>query len=159
MSAPTESLRGPLVGPIDHLGIAVKDLEAAKRFYGEVLDFPLIFEEEVATESVRVAAYDAGGVRVELLETTDPDGPIGRHIERRGTGIHHVCYAVPDIHRTLGKLKEKGLEPILPAPRPGAHGCLIAFLHPKVTGGVLIELSQPPFGGLAHGWKDDDDGE
>ncbi len=81
---PSELLKGALVGPVDHLGIAVKSLEAGKAFYGETLGLPLIFEEEVETEKVRVAAYQAGETRIELLESTDPDGPIGRFVAKRG---------------------------------------------------------------------------
>ena len=146
MNVPIETLQGALVGPVDHLGIAVESLEKGKAFYGETLGLPLLFEEEVATERVRVAAYDGGGLRIELLESTDPEGPIGKFVAKRGPGLHHVCYSVPDIRRTLDDLKTKGIEPIGAAPRPGAHGCQVAFLHPKVSGGILVELSQPPFG-------------
>lgn len=155
MNAPPQCIEGALVGPVDHLGIAVEDLEASKAFYGTTLGLPLLFEEEVETERVRVAAYDAGGVRVELLCSTDPEGPIGRYVAKRGSGLHHVCYTTPDIQLTLDGLKEQGIEPIPPAPRPGAHGCQVAFLHPKVTGGILLELSQPPFG-ARHGGSDDE---
>ena len=147
MNVPIETLKGALVGPVDHLGIAVESLEKGKAFYGETLGLPLLFEEEVATERVRVAAYDGGGLRIELLESTDPEGPIGKFVAKRGPGLHHVCYSVPDIRRTLEDLKSKGIEPIGVAPRPGAHGCQVAFLHPKASGGILVELSQPPFGG------------
>ena len=147
MDVPSELLKGALVGPVDHLGIAVKSLEAGMAFYGETLGLPLIFEEEVETEKVKVAAYQVGETRIELLESTDPDGPIGRFVAKRGGGLHHVCYTVPDIRKTLDALKEKGIEPVGPAPRPGAHGCQVAFLHPRDTGGILTELSQPPFGG------------
>ena len=163
MNVPSETLQGALVGPVDHLGIAVESLEEGMAFYGETLGLPLLFEEEVVTERVRVAAFDGGGLRIELLESTDPEGPIGRYLAKRGPGLHHVCYSVPDIRRTLEDLKAKGIEPIGVAPRPGAHGCQVAFLHPKVSGGILVELSQPPFGGKRmgqHGGKEDDlDGE
>ena len=135
---------------LDHLGIAVEDLTAAKRLYGEVFGLRLLFEEEVPTEKVRVAAFDAGGVRVELLETTDPEGPIGRHLASRGPGLHHVCYQVDDIRRTLSDLAGAGVRLIDAAPRPGAGGCEVAFVHPKGAGGVLVELSQHPPGGSRH---------
>ncbi len=163
MNVPIETLQGALVGPVDHLGIAVESLEQAKAFYGGTLGLPLLFEEEIESERVKVAAYDGGGIRIELLESSDPEGPVGKFLAKRGPGLHHVCYSVPDIRRTLDELKGKGIEPIGTAPRPGAHGCQVAFLHPKTSGGILIELSQPPFGGQyggQHGGKDDEhDGE
>jgi methylmalonyl-CoA/ethylmalonyl-CoA epimerase len=158
MDSATELLKAALVGPVDHLGIAVKDLETSKAFYGDILGLPFLFEEEVETESVKVAAFHAGGVRIELLESTDPEGPIGRFVEKRGAGLHHICYSVPDIRQVLEKLGAKGIEPVGPAPRPGAHGCQVAFLHPKDTGGILVELSQPPFGG-PHGAAPSEDEE
>ena len=140
----------PGVGPVDHLGIAVRSLEEGKALYGKTLGLRLLFEEEVPSERVRVAGYDGGGLRIELLESTDPDGPIARHVEKRGPGIHHVCYRVADIRKTIASLRAKGIQPIGEAPRPGAGGCQVAFLHPRDAGGVLVELSQPPRGG-GHG--------
>ena len=135
---------------VDHIGIAVESLAASKHLYGEVFGLKLVFEEEVPTERVRVAAYDGGGMRIELLESTSPDGPIGRYIAARGPGIHHVCYRVDDIRATLVKLAAEGVRLIDTAPRPGAGGCQVAFVHPKGAGGVLVELSQHPPGGLKH---------
>ncbi len=135
---------------IDHIGIAVESLSAAKALYGEVFGLKLVFEEEVPTEKVRVAAYDGGEVRIELLESTTPDGPIGRHLASRGPGIHHVCYRVDDIRATLDRLAAAGVRLIDTAPRPGAGGCQVAFIHPKGAGGVLVEISQHPPGGLKH---------
>ena len=132
---------------IDHIGIAVADLAAAKHLYGEVFGLRLVFEEEVTGDQVRVAAYDGGGPRIELLETTSPDGPIGRHLAKRGPGIHHVCYRVTDLRATLARLAAAGVRLIDTVPRLGAGGCQIAFIHPKGAGGVLVELSQPPQGG------------
>ena len=136
---------------VDHIGIAVENLEAAKRLYGGVFGLKLVFEEEVPTERVRVAAYDGGGMRIELLESTSPDGPIGRHLAARGPGIHHVCYRVDDIRRTLSELAAEGVRLIDTAPRPGAGGCQVAFVHPRGAGGVLVELSEHPSGGVRHG--------
>jgi len=133
---------------VDHIGIAVDDLAAAKRFYGEVLGLKLLFEEEVPTEQVRIAAYDGGGMRIELLESTSPDGPIGRHVATRGPGIHHVCYQVDDVQAAVDRLAGAGVRMIDTAPRPGAGGCRVAFVHPKGARGVLVELSQHPPGGL-----------
>ncbi len=134
----------PHLGPVDHIGIAVADLEAGKRLYGEVFGLDLVFEEEVATEKVRVAAFDGGGMRIELLASTDPEGPIGRFLAKRGEGIHHVCYRVDDVAAVLAHLKAKGLRTLDETPRPGAGGCQVAFIHPKSAGGVLVEISQPP---------------
>ena len=136
---------------VDHIGIAVESLAASKKLYGEVFGLKLVFEEEVPTERERVAAYDGGGMRIELLESTSPDGPIGKHIAARGPGIHHVCYRVDDIRKTLGELAASGVRLIDTAPRPGAGGCQVAFVHPKGAGGVLVELSQHPPGGVQHG--------
>ncbi len=141
----------PALGPVDHIGVAVADLAEGKRLYGEVFGLRLEFEEEVPTERVRVAAFDGGGLRIELLESTDPDGPIGRFLARRGPGIHHVCYRVEDVDLVLARLKAAGVPTLDETARPGAHGCRVAFLHPKGTGGVLIEISQPPAEGSRHG--------
>ena len=135
---------------VDHIGIAVENLEASKHLYGEVFGLKLVFEEEVPTERVRVAAYDGGGRRIEMLESTSPDGPIGRHIAARGPGIHHVCYRVDDIRKTLTELAAEGVRLIDTSPRPGAGGCQVAFVHPKGAGGVLVELSEHPPGGVRH---------
>ena len=134
----------PHLGPVDHIGIAVRDLEAGKKLYGEVFGLKLVFEEEVPTERVRVAAFDGGGLKLELLQSTDPDGPIGRFVEKRGEGIHHVCYRVEDVAATLKHLQAQGLRTLDEEPRPGAGGCRVAFIHPKSAGGVLVEISQPP---------------
>jgi methylmalonyl-CoA/ethylmalonyl-CoA epimerase len=136
---------------VDHVGIAVRDLEEGKALYGGTLGLALVFEEEVPTEKVRVAGFDGGGVRIELLQGTDAESPIAKFVERRGPGVHHVCYRVDDVRATLARLKERGITPIGQAPRPGAGGCQVAFLHPKDAGGVLVELSQHPPGGVRHG--------
>jgi methylmalonyl-CoA epimerase len=143
--APRDAL--PVVGPVDHLGIAVRSLEEGKAFYEGVLGLRLVLEEEIPTERVRVAKYDGGGLRLELLESTDADGPVARFVERRGPGLHHVCYRVEDIEAALAALAARGIEPLGDAPRPGAGGCRVAFVHPRDAGGVLVELSQPPAGG------------
>lgn len=134
----------PHLGPVDHIGIAVADLEAGKRLYGEIFGLDLVFEEEVPTERVRVAAFDGGGMKLELLASTDPEGPIGRFVAKRGEGIHHVCYRVDDVGAVLEHLQAQGLRTLDDTPRPGAGGCQVAFIHPKSAGGVLVEISQPP---------------
>ena len=136
----------PALGPVDHIGIAVRDLDAARQLYERVFGLSVVFEEEVPTEHVRVVAFDGGGLRLELLESTDPAGPIARFVERRGEGIHHVCYRVADVAATLAHLRASGLRTLDETPRPGAGGCQVAFIHPKSAGGVLVEISQPPAG-------------
>lgn len=127
---------------ISHIGIAVKDLEAATAFYRDVLGLPLQGVEEVAEQKVRVAMFPVGESRVELLGATAPDSPIARFLEKKGEGIQHLAFAVPDIEAALAALKARGVALIDETPRLGAGGHRIAFLHPKSTGGVLIELTQ-----------------
>ena len=128
---------------IDHIGIAVRDLSEAKAFY-EALGLTCGGEEEVAEQKVRVAFFATGDSRIELLEPTDPLGPIGKFLEKRGPGLHHLCVQVDDIEKALEIIQSKGYSLIDQEPRVGAGGCLIAFVHPKSTGGVLLELSQAP---------------
>ncbi len=129
--------------PLDHLGIAVESLEKGKVFY-EALGLGPMTVEVVQSEKVRVGFFELGnGSRVELLEPLEKDSPVGKFLEKRGPGIHHICLKVTDIRLVLTELKAKGVQLINEEPRPGAHGCLVAFIHPKSTGGVLIELSQP----------------
>ena len=132
---------------IDHLGIAVESIEQALVFYRDALGLDLKHTETVADQGVNVAMLPLGESRVELLEPTGPDTPVGKFIAKRGPGIHHICVAVEDIHATLAELKAKGVQLIDETPRPGAEGCLVAFVHPKGTNGVLVELSQK----AAHG--------
>ncbi len=127
---------------IDHLGIAVESIEQALVFYRDALGLELKHTETVADQGVNVAMLPLGESRVELLEPTGPDTPVGKFIAKRGPGIHHICVAVEDIHATLAELKAKGVQLIDETPRPGAEGCLVAFVHPKGTNGVLVELSQ-----------------
>ena len=128
---------------IDHVGIAVESLEVAKVAYLAMgwADSPA---EVVASEKVRVQMFDlANQSRLELIEPTDESSPIAKFLKKRGPGIHHICLRVKDIRQTLAKLKEAGLQLIHEEPIKGAHNCQVAFVHPKSTGGVLIELSQP----------------
>ena len=128
---------------IDHLGIAVTDLEEARRVFTRLLGFRVVEEEEVPDQKVRVLKLDAGGgAELELLESTDPEGPIGKYLEKRGPGIHHVTLRVADLEATLRELEQAGIELIDREPRTGAGGKRIAFLHPKSTAGVLIELCE-----------------
>jgi methylmalonyl-CoA epimerase len=126
---------------IDHIGVAVSSLTESRAFY-EALGLVCGGEEEVPEQRVRVAFFPAGEGRIELLESTDPEGPIGKFVAKKGPGLHHVCLAVPDLRAALEDLKARGCALIDQAPRVGAGGHLVAFVHPKSTGGVLLELSQ-----------------
>ncbi|MBX7220747.1 MAG: methylmalonyl-CoA epimerase [Blastocatellia bacterium] len=127
---------------IDHLGIAVESLETALKFYAQGLQLPVTCEEVVEDQGVKVAMLPVGESRIELLEATRPDSPIAKFIAKRGPGIHHICLNVPDVAAALAELKAQGFQLIDEKPRPGADHCLVAFVHPKSTHGVLIELSQ-----------------
>ncbi|MEZ5064857.1 MAG: methylmalonyl-CoA epimerase [bacterium] len=127
---------------IDHLGIAVEDLAEARRVFSEVLGLPVEEEELVADQHVRVVKLNVGGSDLELLESTDPEGPIGKYVAKRGAGIHHLTLRVDDLEAALEELEEKGVRLIDRRPRIGAGGAKIAFLHPKSTGGILIELCE-----------------
>jgi len=127
---------------IDHIGIAVKNLEAARQFYEEALGLKMTEVEEVAEQKVRVGFFPVGDSEIELLESTDPEGPIAKFIENKGEGIQHIAVQVDDIEAALVELKEKGFRLIDEKPRYGAGGAKIAFIHPKATFGSLIELSE-----------------
>jgi methylmalonyl-CoA/ethylmalonyl-CoA epimerase len=127
---------------IDHIGIAVKDLEQAGRFYTEVLGLSIQGTETVAEQKVTVAFLPITDSEIELLESTDPEGPVSRYIDSRGEGIQHIAYRVEDIDAALAELKEKGIRLIDQEPRKGAGGARIAFIHPKETNGVLVELCE-----------------
>jgi methylmalonyl-CoA epimerase len=130
-----------VIRKIAHIGVAVKNLEQVEKLYSEVLGLP-ITGREVSPDN-KVAFIPLGDTAVELLESVEPDGAIARHIEKRGEGIHHIALEVDNIEETLEELKAKGLALIDPKPRRGAHGAKIAFLHPKGTHGVLLELMEP----------------
>jgi methylmalonyl-CoA/ethylmalonyl-CoA epimerase len=129
---------------IEHLGIAVKSLEEAIPFYEEVLGLKCYAIEEVAEQKVKTAFFMVGQTKIELLESTDPEGPVGSFIEKRGQGIHHLAFAVEGLQENLSYLEEKGVRLIDKNPRKGAEGLNIAFLHPKSTFGVLTELCEKP---------------
>ncbi len=126
---------------LDHIGIAVKDLEQAVRTYEAGLGLVCSHRETVETEQVRTAFLPIGDTHLELLESLSPDGPIGRFLEKRGEGIHHLCFEVDDLDAALARSKAAGLTPA-GEPRPGAKGTRVVFLHPRGTNGVLIELYQ-----------------
>jgi methylmalonyl-CoA/ethylmalonyl-CoA epimerase len=127
---------------VDHVGIAVKDLEVAKKFYSEMLGIQAAGEEVVEQQKVKVCFFPCGDSELELLESTTPDGPIAKFIEKNGQGMQHVALRVDNIESALADLKEKGVRLIDENPRYGAGGASIAFVHPKATGGILLELSQ-----------------
>lgn len=127
---------------LDHIGIAVRSIEAASRLYGGYLRLAAAEREELPGERVRVAFFDAGGARIELLEPIGGDGPLARFLAARGEGMHHVAFAVTDIGAALKEAVALGYRPVDPQPRKGSGGRLIAFLSPKETLGVLIELIQ-----------------
>ena len=127
---------------IDHLGIAVNSIEDGRKFWSDTLGLSFEGTETVAEQKVTTAFFPVGESEVELLESTAPDGPIAKYIEKKGTGIQHVALRVENIEEALAELKQKGVQLIDQTPRHGAGGARIAFLHPKATGGVLVELCQ-----------------
>ena len=129
---------------IEHIGIAVKSLETAIPFYENVLGLKCYNVEEVVDQKVKTAFFKVGQTKIELLESTDPEGPIGKFVEKKGEGIHHIAYAAKDVQSSLNEVSEKGVQLIDNAPRKGAEGLNIAFLHPKSTCGVLTELCEDP---------------
>ena len=131
-----------MTNKINHIGIAVKNLENSIPFYRDQLGMEFEGSEEVTEQKVRVAFLKVGESRIELLEPTSPDSPVAKFLEKNGEGIHHMAYQVDNIEVAIAELKEKGVRLIDEQPRHGAHGSLIAFLHPKATGGVLTEICQ-----------------
>ncbi len=127
---------------VDHIGIAVRSLDERLALY-RALGLEVEGREDVPSEKVRVAFLPAEGTRIELLEATSPDSPIAAFIEKRGEGMHHVCFRVDDIRAAMASLKAQGVQLLSDEPRPGAHGSRVCFVHPRSAGGVLIELSQP----------------
>ena len=127
---------------IDHLGIAVHSIEEAKKLFQDTLGLKFEGSETVAEQKVTTAFFPVGDSEVELLESTAPDGPIAKYLKKRGEGIQHIAFRVENIEEALAELKEKGIRLIDEKPRLGAGGAKIAFLHPKSTHGVLIELSE-----------------
>lgn len=127
---------------INHVGIAVKSLEASIPFYRDVLGMEFEGTEEVVEQKVKVAFLCVGESRIELLEPTSADSPVAKFLEKNGEGTHHLAYQVDDLEAALAELKAKGVRLIDETPRRGAHNSLIAFIHPKAGGGVLTELCQ-----------------
>jgi methylmalonyl-CoA/ethylmalonyl-CoA epimerase len=125
---------------IEHIGIAVKNIDDAKAFYESVLGLKCYAVEEVSDQKVKTAFFKIGQTKIELLEPTSDDSPIAKFIEKRGQGIHHIAFASDDVNKSLAEAQEKGIELIDKVKRPGAEGLNIGFLHPKSTIGVLMEF-------------------
>ncbi|HEY1689184.1 MAG TPA: methylmalonyl-CoA epimerase [Solirubrobacteraceae bacterium] len=128
---------------IDHIGIAVEELEPAIAIWGQRMQMQLVHQEVVAEQGVEAALLDVGEGHVELLAPLGPDTPVGKFLTSRGPGLHHVAYQVPDIEATLEALTAAGMQLIDKSPRIGIRGSKVAFLHPRATGGVLTEIVQP----------------
>ncbi|OIP83043.1 MAG: methylmalonyl-CoA epimerase [Porphyromonadaceae bacterium CG2_30_38_12] len=129
---------------IEHIGIAVKSLDTAIPYYENVLGLKCYAVEEVAEQKVKTAFFKIGQTKIELLESTDPEGPVGKFIEKKGEGVHHLAFAAEGLQQTLNMVSERGVTLIDKTPRKGAEGLNIAFLHPKSTFGVLTELCENP---------------
>jgi methylmalonyl-CoA/ethylmalonyl-CoA epimerase len=127
---------------IDHLGIAVNNIEDGKNFWSEVLGLAFAGAETVEEQKVKTAFFPVGESEVELLESTAPDGPVAKFIEKRGPGFQHIAFQVADLDEALEELKAKNIRLIDQTPRHGAGGTRIAFLHPQATGGILVELCE-----------------
>ncbi len=131
-----------MVNKIDHIGIAVKDLDKSIKFYQDILGINVTKIEEVPEQKVRVAFLPLGDTKIELLESTSEDGPISRFIEKNGEGVQHIAFMVDDIEKKLEEMKVKDVRLIDETPRKGANGAKIAFIHPKSTFGTLIEICE-----------------
>jgi methylmalonyl-CoA epimerase len=135
-----------MLGRIDHIGVATDDLDGAIALYEDTLGMPVAHRETVESQGVEAVLLDVGDGHVELLRPLRPDTPIGRYLDKRGPGLHHVAYAVDDIEGVLGRLKEAGIELIDSEPREGIRDSRVAFVHPRSTGGVLTEIVEPAEG-------------
>ncbi len=131
-----------MIRKIAHIGVAVKSLDAAIPYYRDVLGLELVGIEAVPDQKIRAAVFNVGESTIELIESTSPDGPVGKFVEKNGEGIHHLCFNVDDTAKALADAKEKGARLIDETPRNGVHGMKIGFLHPKSTFGVLTEFAQ-----------------
>lgn len=130
------------LGEVEHIGIAVRDLEDAKRIYCDILGLEMTGEMTLPERGVKVAFLETGNTKVELLEGIGDESPVTKFVEKKGPGVHHLCFEVEDIARVLEELKKSSVRLIDETARPGAEGKLVAFLHPKSASGVLIELTE-----------------
>ncbi len=135
---------GVMIRRLDHIAIAVPDLEAAIARFVEDLGIELGGREDVPTESTTTVFLPIKGTQIELIHPMDGQGPVAAYLEKRGGGLHHLCFETDDIDGDMQRLKEKGYRFLSDAPKPGAHGTRVAFIHPKSAGGVLIELAEHP---------------
>jgi methylmalonyl-CoA/ethylmalonyl-CoA epimerase len=135
-----------MLGRIDHIGVAVEDLDAALKLYAEVLGMPVVHRETVEEQGVEAILLDVGENHVELLAPLGPDTPVGKFLAKKGPGLHHVAYQVDDVVATLAALKAAGTRLIDETPRVGIRDSRVAFVHPASTGGVLTEIVQPAKG-------------
>jgi methylmalonyl-CoA epimerase len=131
-----------LIKKVDHIGIAVRSIEEGRKLY-ELLGLRVEQIEDVPYDGVRVAMIPCGETRIELLEPISPDSPVAKFLDKRGPGIHHVCLAADDVRALSDELRDQGVQVLRPEPTRGAGGCWVQFVHPKSTGGVLLELSEP----------------
>jgi methylmalonyl-CoA/ethylmalonyl-CoA epimerase len=130
------------ISHIEHIGIAVKNLDESIKYYENILGLKCYSVEEVHDQKVKTAFFLVGQTKIELLESTDPEGPISKFIEKKGEGIHHIAFATKNLNDSLKEIESKGIQLIDKVGRKGAEGLNIAFLHPKSTGGVLTELCE-----------------
>jgi methylmalonyl-CoA epimerase len=129
---------------VEHIGIAVKNLQESIQLYEHILGVPCYTVEEIPDQKVRTAFFKIGQTKIELLESSDPEGPVSKFIEKKGEGVHHIAFAVENLADALREVEAKGFQLIDKQPRQGAEGLNIVFLHPKSTGGVLLELCEDP---------------
>jgi methylmalonyl-CoA/ethylmalonyl-CoA epimerase len=129
---------------IEHIGIAVKNIDEAIKYYENILGLKCYAIEEITDQKVKTAFFMVGQTKIELLESTSPEGPVAKFIEKKGEGIHHIAFAVKGLANTLTEVEQKGIQLIDKQPRKGAEEMNIAFLHPKSTGGVLTEFCEKP---------------
>ena len=127
---------------IDHIGIAVKDLKASNELFSKLFNKPPFHQEEVASEKLDVSFFDLGDTKVELMQAHNAESKVFKYIEKKGEGIHHVCFETEDIYAEMERLKDEGFQPLTEKPYIGALNKLVCFFHPKTTNGVLIELCQ-----------------
>ena len=132
-----------MLGRIDHIGVATDDLDGAIALYEGTMGMPVSHRETVESQGVEAVLLDVGEGHVELLRPLGPETPVGKYLQRRGPGLHHVAYAVDDIEGVLGKLKESGIDLIDSEPRAGIRDSRVAFVHPRSTDGVLTEIVEP----------------
>jgi methylmalonyl-CoA/ethylmalonyl-CoA epimerase len=132
-----------MFGLIDHVGVAVSDLDAALTLYQGSFGMPVAHRETVEAQGVEAVLLDVGDCHIELLRPLGPETPVGKFLERKGPGLHHVAYRVDDIEAVLGRLAEQGIELIDSEPRIGIRGSRVAFVHPRATGSVLTEIVEP----------------